>query len=71
MAKLKYQTLTGMHDILPDDQIYFKKLNKTLESIARYYNLNRIDTPVLESADLFTKGTGIGTDIVEKEMYIF
>jgi len=69
--KLKYQTLTGMHDILPDDQIYFKKLDKTLESIAKYYSFNRIDTPVLEAADLFSKGTGAGTDIVEKEMYVF
>jgi len=60
-----------MHDILPDDQIYLKKLNKTLESIANYYGFKRIDTPVLEMADLFSKGTGAGTDIVEKEMYVF
>lgn len=60
-----------MHDILPEDQIYFKKLNKTLESIAKYYNFDRIDTPVLEVAELFSKGTGAGTDIVEKEMYVF
>ncbi len=71
MSKLKYQTLTGMHDILPEDQIYFKKLNKTIESIACFYNLKRIDTPVIEMADLFSKGTGAGTDIVEKEMYTF
>jgi histidyl-tRNA synthetase len=71
MSKLKYQTLTGMHDILPEDQIYLKKLNKTFEGVAKYYNFQRIDTPILEMADLFLKGTGAGTDIVEKEMYIF
>ncbi|MDP3882610.1 MAG: histidine--tRNA ligase [Candidatus Staskawiczbacteria bacterium] len=68
---MRFQTLTGMHDVLPEDQVYFKKLNKTLESIANYYNFQRIDTPVLEMADLFSKGTGSGTDIVEKEMYVF
>lgn len=60
-----------MHDILPEDQLYFKKLNKTIESVANYYNFQRIDVPILEMADLFSKGTGAGTDIVEKEMYMF
>jgi histidyl-tRNA synthetase len=72
MSKVtRFQTLTGMHDILPEDQPYLKKLNKTLDSITNYYNFQRIDTPVLEMADLFSKGTGSGTDIVEKEMYTF
>lgn len=67
----KFQTLTGMHDILPEDQVYFKRLNKSVDSVANYYNYQRIDTPVLEPADLFNKATGAGTDIVEKEMYTF
>ena len=71
MSKLKYQTLTGMHDILPEDQAYFKKVNKALESVANYYSFQRIDTPILEQAEVFLKGTGAGTDIVEKEMYTF
>jgi histidyl-tRNA synthetase len=71
MSKLKYQTLTGMHDVLPEDQTYFKKFNKSLESVANYYNFQRIDTPILEMAEVFSKGTGAGTDIVEKEMYTF
>ena len=71
MSKLKFQTLTGMHDVLPEDQIYFKKVNKTIEGVANYYNFQRIDTPVLEMAEVFLKGTGAGTDIVEKEMYTF
>ena len=71
MSKLKYQTLSGMHDILPEDQIYLKKFNKSLENVAKYYNFQRIDTPILEMAEVFSKGTGAGTDIVEKEMYTF
>ncbi|MCX6721122.1 MAG: HisS family protein, partial [Candidatus Staskawiczbacteria bacterium] len=71
MSKLRYQTLTGMHDILPEDQIYFKKVQKSVESVANYYSFQRIETPILEQADVFSKGTGAGTDIVEKEMYVF
>lgn len=71
MSKIKFQTLTGMHDILPDEQIYFKKILKAVENIANYYSFGRIDVPVLEQADVFSKGTGQNTDIVEKEMYVF
>lgn len=70
-GKLKFQSLTGMHDILPEDQMYFKKVYKSVEGIANYYGFGRIDTPVLENAEIFSKGTGSGTDIVEKEMYAF
>lgn len=70
-TKVKLQTLSGMHDILPEDQPYFKKINKSVESIANYYTFQRIDTPILEQAEVFIKGTGQATDIVEKEMYTF
>ncbi len=69
--KLKLQTLSGMHDILPKDQPYFKKVQKSVESIANYYGFGRIDTPILEDAEIFIKGTGSTTDIVGKEMYTF
>ncbi len=71
MSKLKLQSLTGMHDILPEDQVYFKKVQKSVESITHYYGFQRIDTPILEQAEVFVKGTGSGTDIIEKEMYTF
>lgn len=71
MNKVKFQSLTGMRDILPQDQPYFKKVGKSAESIANYYGFQRIDTPILENAEVFSKGTGAFTDIVEKEMYSF
>ncbi|MSU60707.1 MAG: histidine--tRNA ligase [Candidatus Staskawiczbacteria bacterium] len=71
MSKPKLQSLTGMRDILPDEQVYFKKIQKSVESITHYYDFKRIDTPILEDAEVFSKGTGITTDIVQKEMYTF
>ncbi|MEK7124776.1 MAG: histidine--tRNA ligase [Patescibacteria group bacterium] len=70
-SKIKLQTLTGMHDILPQEQPLFKKVYKSVESIANYYNFQRIDVPVLENAEVFAKGVGNFTDIIEKEMYTF
>ena len=69
--KLKLQNLTGMHDILPEDQVYFKKVQKSLETVARYYAFEKIDTPILEHAEVFSKSAGSTSDVVEKEMYTF
>lgn len=69
--KFKFQSLTGMHDILPEDQAYYKRVNKSVESITNYYGFQRIDTPILEMADVFSKAVGQDTDIVGKEMYAF
>ncbi len=69
--KQKLQTLSGMRDILPEDQVYFKRVQKAIESITNYYSFNKIETPVMEMAELFIKGTGADTDAVSKEMYSF
>jgi len=71
MSKEKYQTLTGMHDILPGDQVYFKRVQKVVESVANYYSFEKIETPILEFAEVFQKAVGDDTDIVSKEMYTF
>ncbi|MFH0906755.1 MAG: histidine--tRNA ligase [bacterium] len=69
-TKKMFQVTKGMRDILPEDQIYWEKVRKTVKELAESYGLKRIDTPILEQTDLFIKGTGAFTDIVEKEMYI-
>ncbi len=71
MAKLNFQNLTGMHDVLPEDQVYFKKVQKGVESVANYYSFEKIETPILEYAEVFQKAVGDDTDIVGKEMYTF
>lgn len=65
------QILKGMRDVLPQDQLYWQWVERTIENLTRAYGFSRIDTPVLEAASLFEKGTGKTTDIVEKEMYEF
>lgn len=67
----QFQTVRGMRDILPKDQPYWQRLRKAVEKIATDYNYGRIDTPALESREMFERGTGKTTDIVEKEMFKF
>ncbi|MDP2641648.1 MAG: histidine--tRNA ligase [Candidatus Yanofskybacteria bacterium] len=69
--KLKFQTPRGMHDILPEDQPAYLKIAKTAEEMMGFYGFQRIDTPLVEDAELYEKATGASTDIVEKQMYTF
>ena len=66
---MKFQSPTGMHDILGKDIMYFQKIEKTCKNIADFYGFRRIETPILEETKLFEKGTGFSTDIVQKEMF--
>ena len=70
MAKRpKFQRPTGMKDILPEEQPYFEKIYRTVDDIARFYGFGKIDTPMVEDSELYERGTGQSTDIVEKQMY--
>jgi histidyl-tRNA synthetase len=69
MPKPKFQTPKGMHDILKENWEYFNRIFEVVESFANFYNFERIETPVLEEEELFTRGIGLATDIVQKEMF--
>ncbi|MBZ1356308.1 MAG: histidine--tRNA ligase [Candidatus Nealsonbacteria bacterium] len=69
MKKIKFQRATGTHDILPFDQKYFKKVSDILDDVAEFYGFGKLDTPIIEEAELFVKGVGADTDIAQKEMY--
>lgn len=69
--KPKFQAPTGMHDILPGVQPFFQKIYAVASSMAQFYGFKKIDTPMVEDAELFSKGIGLSTDIVEKQMYTF
>lgn len=67
----KYKRVTGMRDVLFDDQPYWRFILSKIQETTDLFGYQRIDTPLLEQASLFVRGVGEGTDIVEKEMYIF
>ncbi len=63
--------LRGMKDFLPREEQYWLAVNHAAESASKAYGYRYMATPILEDASLFIRGVGRGTDIVEKEMYIF
>ncbi|MDP2629227.1 MAG: histidine--tRNA ligase [Candidatus Harrisonbacteria bacterium] len=72
MKKTKtFQAPKGMHDILPEDQKYWRYVLKKAESLLEDYGFEKISTPILETSELFSRSVGEATDIVEKETYSF
>ncbi len=65
------QSVKGMADILPQEQPYWQKVSQNFREEAEYWGYEKIDTPVLESTELFERGVGEETDIVYKEMFSF
>jgi len=68
--KISFQTPKGMRDLLPEEYVFWDKALSAASDIADFYDFGRIETPILEHSALFSHGVGIGTDIVEKEMYV-
>lgn len=67
----KLRGLTGMKDILPDESAQWEQLEHTVRAWLASYGYRNMRTPVLEFTQLFARGIGEVTDIVEKEMYSF
>lgn len=70
-AKKQFQAPKGTFDILPEDQKYWEKVRKVIKHVALGYGFERIDTPAIESSDLYALSAGETTDVVEKQMYTF
>ncbi len=66
---VKFQSPTGMRDLLEEDFKHFQKIERVCQEIARFYGFKRIETPILEESALFEKGTGFSTEIVKKQMF--
>ncbi len=67
----QFQTPRGTRDLLPEDYAVHAHVLEHARSEASLAGFGFIEPPTFESADLFARGVGAGTDIVEKEMYIF
>ncbi|WEG14084.1 histidine--tRNA ligase [Pullulanibacillus sp. KACC 23026] len=61
----------GTQDLLPQVTPIWQFIEKQAQEICRLYNYQEIRTPIFESTDLFLRGVGDTTDIVQKEMYSF
>ena len=65
------QAIRGMNDILPDQTPAWRYLERTFADLLDAYGYSEIRMPILEFTELFARGIGEGTDVVDKEMYTF
>ncbi|WP_394187646.1 histidine--tRNA ligase [Paenisporosarcina quisquiliarum] len=61
----------GTKDILPEEMFKWHALEELVRDTCRLYQYKEIRTPIFEHTELFTRGVGDTTDIVQKEMYTF
>ncbi|GGE42942.1 histidine--tRNA ligase 2 [Pullulanibacillus camelliae] len=61
----------GTQDILPDASPKWQWMVEKARQLCKLYRYDEIKTPMFESTDLFQRGVGETTDIVQKEMYTF
>ncbi len=65
------KAVKGTQDLLPDVTGRQRYLENTLFEIAETFGFKEIRTPVFEHTELFQRGVGETTDVVQKEMYTF
>jgi histidyl-tRNA synthetase len=68
---MEIKAIRGFNDILPDEIGKWQFVEKTAREVFENFGFAEIRIPVLERTELFSRGIGEATDIVEKEMYTF
>lgn len=68
---MEMQAPKGTKDMLPLDAYKWHFVESTFKEVAKYYGMREIRTPIFEHTELFLRGVGDTTDIVQKEMYTF
>src|SRR3954468_13435461 len=71
MAGEKLKAPRGTFDVLPDDGDRRRRLALTADDLLERAGYRIVDTPVFEHTELFARGVGATTDIVQKEMFTF
>lgn len=61
----------GTMDVIPDNSYKWQFIEQKMREITREFGVSEIRTPVFEHTELFSRGVGDTTDVVEKEMYTF
>ena len=61
----------GTHDVTPQEAAIWQYIEDTVREICQTYGYGEIRLPVFEHTELFQRGVGDTTDVVQKEMYTF
>ena len=68
---MSFRPPKGTDDILPPDSRRWRRVLGVFDDFAERYGYDLVIVPVFDSTDVFARGVGEGTDVVQKEMYTF
>jgi histidyl-tRNA synthetase len=68
---MKIAGVKGMNDVLPAEVSRWQEMERVAREVFALYGYREVRTPAVEHAQLFSRGVGEATDIVNKEMYVF
>jgi len=68
---MSFRRPRGTQDLLPAEAARWRRVTGSMRRCLESYGYGEIRTPVFEETELFVRGVGTGTDIVQKEMYTF
>ena len=68
---MQIQAPKGTKDVLPSESYKWQYVENEIRKLCRSYGVYELRTPVIEHTELFARGVGDTTDIVQKEMYTF
>ena len=66
---VEFRSIKGTHDILPNEIKKWQMIEMKIHQIMKNHVYDEIRTPAFENTELFVRGIGTDTDIVNKEMY--
>ena len=65
------EAVRGTKDVLPQDSYKWRFVERTAQSVAARFGFREVRFPTFEKTELFVRGVGDTTDVVQKEMYTF
>ncbi len=68
---MNFQAVRGTSDLLPSDLKHWRRIERRATAMADLYGYQEIRTPLFEKADLFIKGLGVMSGLVERDLWIF
>lgn len=67
----KYRAPKGTYDVLPPDSTWWRNARSVFDSLAERFGYGTILIPTFEDTNVFARGVGLDTEVVEKQMYSF
>ncbi len=67
----RYRAPKGTYDVLPPDSTWWRDARNSFDALSEEFGYDLVLTPMFEDTDVFARGVGTDTEVVQKQMYTF